>query len=100
MRAAQSKGIADLLALWPALTVPYTRADELEMTMFVGNIPMRPWLVQCKYSIKGGGRLPAHEEIELVALAELTGAIPVLARTGKNGRGVEFLNLNSQELIA
>lgn len=88
MRAAQSKGIADLLVLWPV--------------MFPGSnhiIYPPPWLVQCKYSVKGGGYLPAHEEIELAALAEQTGAIPVFARPGKNGRGVEFINLSTKEQL-
>lgn len=88
MRAAQSKGIVDLLALWPAyMDIDFvTRREE-------------DWLVQCKYSIHGGGYLPSKDAIELVALAELTGALPVFARPGKNGRGVEFYNLYSKEII-
>jgi hypothetical protein len=85
MRAAQSKGIADLLVLWPV-----DRRMMLE----------RPWLVQCKYSVNGGGRLPAYEEIELVALAHLTGSVPVLARPLKGKRGMEFINLITKEPIA
>lgn len=79
MRAAQSKGAVDLLALWSWQEV---------------------WLIQCKYSIKGGGYLPEREEIELLALSEATGGhLPVLARPGKNGRGVEFINLTTKEPI-
>jgi hypothetical protein len=91
MRAAQSKGIADLLVLWPregliAQSGPFQYGEP-------------PWLIQAKYSIKGGGYLPGREEIELIALAELTGALPVFARPGKNGRGVEFINLYTKEPI-
>jgi Holliday junction resolvase len=85
MRAAQSKGIADLLALWPARVM---------------NVPDRPWLVQVKYSITGkGGRLSAHEEIELIALADLTGGIPILATQGPKGRGVVFTDLRTKEQL-
>jgi hypothetical protein len=87
MRAAQSKGIADLLALWPA---PLGYGST-------GSKP--PWLVQCKYSIHGGGNLSAKEAAGVVALAEETGGVPVLARPGKNGRGVEFINLKTKEQI-
>jgi hypothetical protein len=93
MRAAQSKGIADLLVLWPVRT--FMECDP-EQTW---RSRERPWLVQCKYSIHGGGYLPGKDAIELIALAELTGALPVFARPGKNGRGVEFTNLNSKEPI-
>ena len=86
MRAAQSKGAIDLLALFPR---PFVYIDAVE----------KPWLVQCKYSVKGGGRLSAHDEIELVALADAINAVPVLARPGKNGRGVEFVNLYTKDLI-
>lgn len=79
MRAAQSKGKVDLLALWPG-------DDPLaEGEVF----PNRPWLVQCKRD----GRLPKEEAAELIRIAIETGAIPMLAKAGKNGRGVEFINL-------
>lgn len=85
MRAAQSKGIADLLVLWP--WNDYTCPD-------CGSGLEEPWLVQCKRD----GRLPAREEIELVSVAEAAGAKAVLAKTGKNGRGVEFIHLPRQEV--
>lgn len=86
MRAAQSKGIVDLLALWP---LPEDR---------YGDRPIpQPWLVQAKYSVHGGGFLAAAEAEVLRDLAERTGALPVLARPGKNGRGVEFINLYTKE---
>jgi hypothetical protein len=94
MRAAQSKGIVDLLALWPRETI----ADP--STGYGYRTQRHPWLVQCKYSIEGGGYLPAHEEIELVALAVATGAVPVLARPGKNGRGVEFIDVRTKKELS
>lgn len=78
MRAAQSKGAVDLLALWPA--------DE-------------PWFVQCKYSVNGGGTIAPAERKKLVGLALEVGARPVLARPGKNGRGVQFIDLHTNEEI-
>lgn len=89
MRAAQSKGIVDLLALWPA-------RSELSLR----QVPS-PWLVQVKYSISGkSGRLSAQDEIELIAVADATGGIPVLATQGPKGRGVVFTNLRTKEQIA
>lgn len=97
MRAAQSKGIADLLALWPVTRSPEVKRPD----MFIGSVTHMPppWLVQCKYSIHGVGYLPTKDAIELVALAEATGAVPVFARPGPKGRGVEFINLYSKEPI-
>ena len=86
MRAAQSKGQVDLLALWPR-------------DMQINWNPSRLWLVQAKYSVHGGGYLPGKEAEALVELAALTGGLPVFARPGKNGRGVEFINLYSKEII-
>jgi len=93
MRAAQSKGKVDLLALFPASTtwdcwndVPDGLAPDM-------------WLVQCKYSIHGGGRLSPGEGADLVELAAQTGGVPVFARPGKNGRGVEFINLMTKEAM-
>lgn len=89
MRAAQSKGIVDLLAVWP-------RRDD----RYGDDCPHRPnWLVQAKYSIKGGGFLSAMEAEILKDLAEQTAAVPVFAKPGKNGRGVEFINLFTKEQI-
>lgn len=91
MRAAQSKGKVDLLALWP-IPEPYASKGWTE------HRPA-PWLVQCKYSIHGGGRLSPGEGADLVELAAQTGGVPVFARPGKNGRGVEFINLNTGDPI-
>lgn len=101
MRAAQSKGIVDLLALWP-MPVPLTQTDADGRVVWQGWPPDEPpWLVQVKYSITGkGGRLSAHDEIELVAVADATGGIPVLATQGPKGRGVVFTNLRTKEQIA
>ena len=82
LRAAQSKGIVDLLALFP----PAARCTECAMK---GLFQPVIWLVQAKRD----GRLPAHEEIELRAVAEAAGAVPVLAQTGPKGRGVQFVFL-------
>lgn len=74
MRAAQSKGKVDLLALWPM--IPYEAI-------------FGPWIIQCKRD----GRLSAEESAELIRISMETGAVPMLAKAGKNGRGVEFVNL-------
>lgn len=76
MRAAQSKGKVDLMALFPDLGewIPYV------------------WIVQCKRD----GRLPVAEAAELIRIANETGAVPYLAKAGKNGRGVEFINLRNE----
>lgn len=86
MRAAQSKGAVDLLALWP-------------VDVHEDPLGTAAWLVQCKYSINGGGNLPPAERRNLIDLAFVTGATPVLARPGKNGRGVQFINLYTNEEI-
>lgn len=93
MRAAQSKGIVDLLVLWPGYREfgPDFPNDLL--------VVRSPWLVQAKYSIHGGGTISPADRAELTALASLTGAIPVVATPGKNGRGIEFVNLNTKESI-
>jgi hypothetical protein len=81
MRAAQSKGAADLIALFPAHPVY--------------EWP-RVWLVQCK---RGTGRIsPAEREI-LKNLAREAGVVPVQALPGPKGRGVVFTDLNSMEEI-
>jgi hypothetical protein len=85
MRAAQSKGKVDLLALWPV---------KEHLKAFVkgfcdAEAVTSPWLVQCKRD----GRLSAAEAAELIQIAVETGSVPMLAKTGANGRGVEFINL-------
>lgn len=95
MRAAQSKGIADLLALWPVKDGAH-RWPSGEVTAGLRS----PWLVQVKYSITGkAGRLSAQDELELIALADATGGIPVLATQGPKGRGVVFTNLLTKEIL-
>lgn len=93
MRAAQSKGIVDLLALWPRTTWDPASTDG----RWIRKRP--PWLVQAKYSIHGGGTISPADRAELTALASLTGAVPVVATPGKNGRGIEFINLYTKEPI-
>ena len=84
MRAAQSKGAADLLALLPHRGSCGTFHD-------VANV----WLIQCKRD----GRLPKKEREVLLDIAARTGTIPVLAKTGPNGRGVVFINLYDDKEI-
>jgi hypothetical protein len=93
MRAAQSKGIVDLLALWPRTMWDPLTADGTWIRQ------RRPWLVQCKYSVKGGGTISPADRTELIALADATGAVPVTAMPGKNGRGIEFINLHTKGSI-
>lgn len=76
MRAASSKGAADLIVLWRDL----------------GERIPHVWVVQCKRD----GRLPLNEMEELLRIAEETGATPVLAQAGPNGRGVIFIDLNTR----
>jgi hypothetical protein len=52
-------------------------------------------LIQCKRD----GRLPKAERETLIEIAAQTGAIPVLARVPKSGRGVEFINLYTKEPV-
>lgn len=79
MRAAQSKGAADLAAFWP------TEEDWASV-----------WLVQCK---TGSARMSREAKREFVDLAWKTGARPVLAQPGKNGRGIQFIDLQAEEEI-
>jgi hypothetical protein len=90
MRAAQSKGIVDLLVLWPH--------PQAETGILIDPHPS-PWLVQCKYSVKGGGTISPADRAELIALADATGAVPVTAMPGKSGRGIEFVNLHTKGSI-
>lgn len=93
MRAAQSKGVADLLALWPAEDID---TDDFSWP----GAPQPPWIVQVKYSITGkSGRISTREVEELLYLADATGAIPVLATQGPKGRGVVFTDLRTKEQL-
>lgn len=74
MRAASSKGAADLIALFP-------RDDSLWQGVGPKPIPVNVWLVQCKMT----GRLPKSEREELMRLAAETGARAVLASKNKRG---------------
>ena len=95
MRAAQSKGAVDLLALFPS-TFNWIQGPDHP---YKGAAADRTWIVQCKYSVHGGGYLSSKDAKALCVLADLTGTTPVFARPGKNGRGVEFINLYSKEPI-
>lgn len=92
MRAASSKGAADLIVLWPKrMQEPITD----EWSVWVERTFGKTWVVQCKRD----GRLPKAEREQLIEIAERTGAVPVLARVPKSGRGVEFINLNTMEAL-
>jgi hypothetical protein len=92
MRAASSKGAADLIALWPSKE----RVHQSLYKSYIVDHGVRPaWLVQCKRD----GRLPKAERETLIEIAAQTGAIPVLARVPKSGRGVEFINLYTKEPV-
>ncbi len=73
MRAAQSKGAADLIALWS-----YDK----------------PWLVQCKYSISGVARIPKAERENLIKLAALCNCHAYAAIPGPKNVGVKFIELS------
>lgn len=88
MRAASSKGAADLIALWPV-------NGWLGPLGGTFHVYPRAWLVQCKRD----GKLPRAERETLVEIAAQTGATPVLARVPKAGRGVEFVNIESGDSI-
>jgi|TARA_R110000824_G_scaffold131493_3_gene293537 hypothetical protein len=68
MRAAQSKGAADLIALFP-------RDEWGESKVFV---------VQCKRD----GKLPRAERVKLCSIAKDTGTVPVHAYQGPRGTPV------------
>ena len=92
MRAASSKGAADLIALWPAAIACVMSHDDLTEPVPVEKIHWRGgpvWVVQCKRD----GRLPKDEREALIEIHIDTGAVPVLAKAGKNGRGVVFIDL-------
>lgn len=80
MRAAQSKGAADLGAYWP-----------------VGHKFQQKWLVQCK---TGTARMSKQEKRDFVQLALDTDTIAVLAQPRRGGRGIEFIDLHTEKEIA
>lgn len=75
MRAAQSKGVADLAAFWH----------------------LEHWLVQCK---TGTARMSKQEKHDFVELALKTGTRAVLAQPRKGKRGIEFIDLHTNKEIA
>jgi hypothetical protein len=86
MRAAQSKGKADLIALWPATAHDGWPGPN-------GCPPVyrpRVWIVQCK---TGSARMSKAEKQEFADLADATGTVAMLAEPGPNNRGVVFTPL-------
>jgi len=81
MRAAQSKGKADLIALFP-------HEGATQYTEYV-RLPV-VWIVQCK---TGSARMSKAEKQEFAELADATGSIAMLAEPGPNNRGVVFTPL-------
>lgn len=79
MRAAQSKGAADLAVFWPT-------------GRFFGS----QWLVQCK---TGTARMSKQEKRDFVQLALDTNTIAVLAQPRKGKRGIEFIDLFREKEI-
>lgn len=77
MRAAQSKGLADLIALFPRDTNAH-------------NV----WLVQCK---TGTAKMPLAERFALADMARECGAIAMLAQPGPRNRGVTYTHLYNEE---
>lgn len=93
MRAAQSKGKVDLLALF--------QPDYVQELDWSGH-PVRDWavpsiwLVQCK---TGSARMSPADRHDLITLAQQTGGVPVLAEPGPKNRGVVFTNLITKEIL-
>lgn len=85
MRAASSKGAADLIALWPG----YHPLPDWDI------VASHPWLVQCKMD----GKLPKKEREELQRLHTVTGARAVLAYKNKRGT-LLFKDIVSGDAIA
>lgn len=83
VRAAQSRGKVDLLALWP---VNWRDPEGYLRT----STP--PKLVQCKTRT---ARMSSLEKIDLVFLADQVGGVPILAEPGLNGKGVKFTDLRA-----
>lgn len=93
MRAASSKGAADLIVLWPPLIAVRLVEKDSGFSYEMNERVPQAWLVQCKRD----GKLPKTERETLLDIAGQTGATPVLARVPKAGRGVEFINLTTME---
>lgn len=83
MRAAQSKGAADLAAFWPVdMHGPWESESQ--------------WLVQCK---TGTARMSPAAKREFVQLALDTGTRAVLAQPRKGKPGIQFIDLSTEEEI-
>jgi len=93
MRAAQSKGAADLIVLWPRRERIWT---SLEKSYVVEHPRRAPWLVQCK--LGKGGMPPAEREL-LIDIADQTGSLPILARQFVPRGPMEFINLQTEEVV-
>ncbi len=83
MRAASSKGAADLIAFFDK-DILVTEAHSLTASMPFMKTTSVPqaWLVQCKMD----GKLPKGERETLQALAEVTAARAVLAYKNSKGK--------------
>lgn len=81
MRAAQSKGVFDLIALF-GVENPGTVVETVPHVM----------LIQCKRD----GRLAHHEKMECLKVARACGQAAYLAKAGPNGRGVIFERLTEE----
>jgi hypothetical protein len=90
VRAAGSRGIADLVAFFPAEGAvvnsrTFTSDDNAEehYRMFSVALPI-VWLVQCKRD----GRISDEDRELLCSLTAATGTVPYLAWPRQEGRGV------------
>jgi hypothetical protein len=90
MRAAQSKGKVDLIALFPPVQFDHAVGTE-ERGVALSPAP-RAWLIQCKRD----GRLPKVERDALLQITEDTGFPAYLASCGPKGRGVVFQRLSKE----
>lgn len=88
MRAAQSKGKADLIALWPSTANIWLGGERTPL-------PGQVQLVQCK---TGSARMSKADKRELLELAQRAGAKAVLAEPGPKGRGVVFTTIKEEDL--
>jgi hypothetical protein len=91
MRAAQSKGKVDLLALFPPFEAIELGETDTQKILMRKSRPH--WVVQCK---TGTARMSKQDKAELIELADQTGTLPVLAQPGPKGRGVEFIHLKKE----
>lgn len=80
--------------IWPWLSEPKREQIEHVLEYLAQELPPTPLtgalLVQCKYSIHGSGSIPVVERKALFLLAKEAGCEPIIARPGKDGKGVVF----------